>query len=355
MSSDEEDSCGRKDEVTHCDYSPPATSTSCSDINQGDILAAKRTKADHRRKDEQVTKAQSEAPSRITTNQETHAPPNKPSSTTSQSQGKKSATTSQMRSPPIKDGEALIVREQDEVLITMVYNNYEAWNSDADSSTSMPDFKRGRHNDDALTQLAVQEIQRECAQGNKRKSTGRSPSVHLLADSRVENWPSQDNMCVVDYHPGWNYGTWIAALRAETIRIKCNTVVLYLEKSQHYEDVPPIKNALHTICRTIRQHNNSARIFIANYLPTVTSSPVRRTLTEANFTLLQAVRSINRAIGKVHYLSLYKHFVSGKSGRVIRPTHKYFREDNIQLSSYGCMVFRECLVREAGLKQYWFK
>ena len=132
-------------------------------------------------------------------------------------------------------------------------------------------------------------------------------------------------------------------------------MVLYLEKSQEYEEVTPIKNALHTICKTIRQHNNTARIFVANLLPRVSSSPIHRPLAEANFTLLQATRSVNRAIGKVHYLSIYEHFVSSKTGRIIKPTHHYFREDNIQLSGYGCIVFRECLLRETGLKSYWFK
>ena len=69
--------------------------------------------------------------------------------------------------------------------------------------------------------------------------------------------------------------------------------------------------------------------------------------------LLQAVRSVNCALGKVHFLSAYEHFVS-KRGKLIKPTHKYFREDG-QFTVLGCLVFHECLLREAGLKSYWFK
>ena len=153
----------------------------------------------------------------------------------------------------------------------------------------------------------------------------------------------------MDYHLGWGFNTWIAALRAETIRVKCNTVVIYLDKFQDYENVLPIKNALHTMCKTINQHQPGIRIFVANLLPAVTTSPVSRNLAQANFTLLQAVRSVNRAMGKVHFLSINEHFVSS-SGSIIWPVHQYFMQDNIQLTKYGCMVFRECLLGKQELK-----
>ena len=74
---------------------------------------------------------------------------------------------------------------------------------------------------------------------------------------------------------------------------------------------------------------------------------------ESNFILLQAVRSINRALKKVHFMSLYEHFVS-KRGKIIKPMHKYFQEDG-QLTQLGCMTVRECILWEAGLKTYWFQ
>ena len=260
--------------------------------------------------------------------------------------------------PEVEDmQDQLIVRQQDEIIINTVYTDQDPWDSDAESISSTPGFKHGRHSDVSLESLAKQEVKQECAEflARQRSGTRRGPSVHLLADSRVEQWSLQDKVCLVDYHAGWTFKTWIAALRAETVRITANNVILYLEKTQEFDDVPPIKNALHTMCRTIRQHNHGTRIFITNLLPRVSGSPVQKSVPEANFILLQAVRSVNRALGKVHFLSLYKHFTSAKTGRVIKWMHRFFMENNIQLTPYGCMVMRECLLREAGLKSYWFK
>ena len=99
--------------------------------------------------------------------------------------------------------------------------------------------------------------------------TNRSYSLHILADARTEEWPTGDNICKIEYHPKWQFKNWVAALRSEIIRIECNTVVIYLEKIQDMDDVPPIKNGLHSICKVIRQHQHSARIFIANFLPQI--------------------------------------------------------------------------------------
>ena len=189
--------------------------------------------------------------------------------------------------------------------------------------------------------------------GKATISASHRNSLHLLANAMVENWSQKDNVCHVDYNPGWNLSQWLSALRAETVRIRSNTVVLYLEKAITYEDVPPLKNGLQAICKIIRQHRKGARIFIANVLPRPSRSPLGRPRVETNFMLLQAVRSVNRAIKKTHFLTIYEHFMS-KRGKILRPTHKYF-ESNQQLTKLGCIVLRECLLRETGLKSYWFK
>ena len=169
----------------------------------------------------------------------------------------------------------------------------------------------------------------------------------MLADSRVENWSKIDNICKVEYRPDWE-----GALRAETIRIECKAVVLYLEKAITFDDVPPLKNGPQAICKIIRQHKKGIHIFISNVLPKPSSSPGGRPRVETNFMLLQAVLSVNRVLKKVHFLTAYEHFISSK-GRIIRPAHKYFQH-NQQLTVLGCMVFREVLLWEAGLKTYWF-
>ena len=76
-------------------------------------------------------------------------------------------------------------------------------------------------------------------------------------------------------------------------------------------------------------------------------------LNEVNLMLLQVVRSVSRAVGgKVHFLSICEHFIS-KKGKIIKPTYKYFQEQG-DLTPLGCLVFRECVMCEVGIKPYWF-
>ena len=247
-------------------------------------------------------------------------------------------------------------QEETEVIITMVHDGEDAaWDSDVDSTgstSSMPAYKRGNHDE-----ISMQQIQEAIQQELKPKAEtrgGHQHSMHILADSRMQNWPARDNRCKVDYHPGWSFQQWLSALCTETIRIDSNTsvVILYLEKSLMYEDAPPLKNGLQAICKVIGQHSKGIHIFVSNLLPKPSSSLLGKPRVESNFILLQAVRSVNRVLKKIHFLTVFEHSTSQK-GRIIRPTHQYFPEDG-QLTAMGCMVLRECFMREAGLKTYWF-
>ena len=199
--------------------------------------------------------------------------------------------------PRNPSGEPCTSMEEEEVIINCVHDqDDEAWDSEADSvisDTSTPDYKRGKH-DDELEQEAIREIRAESTVQHSKVNT-RPPSLHVLADTRLEFWPKNDQICVLSYQPQWSFNQWIAALRAETVRVKCHTVLLYFEKVQDFQEVPPLKNVLHTMCKLIRQNNRSARIFISNLLPRMSGSPLGRPLVEVNFVLLQDVRSVNRA------------------------------------------------------------
>ena len=266
---------------------------------------------------------------------------------------------------------------EEEMVICMTHEHDSLWNTasedeevehnmepgpgtDSDSSsTSTPGFKRGVHETrdskhDQLTRQAITNIRTKGMRYRLPRwlRKPRGPSMQLLADSQVLNWPQNDRICVVHHHEGYRIRNWIAAMRAESVRITCGTVVLYLESVQGFSDVPPLKNCLHILCKALWQHNSGVRIFIANLLPRVSSSPLDRPIAEINYMLLQAVRSTNRALGKIHFLSLYEHFTTQKRSRVLTPTHRYFGEK--QLTRMGCLVLRECLLREAGLKSYWF-
>ena len=114
-------------------------------------------------------------------------------------------------------------------------------------------------------------------------------------------------------------------------------------------------NTLQALFKVIKSYLDveSPRIFVSNHIPRVASSPMDPAVKITNFTQRQAVRSVGRVLGHVFELSVYEHLVSSKKGRIISPTHKYFTQEGV-LSEFGCMVFRECALWEAGIKGYWF-
>ena len=140
-------------------------------------------------------------------------------------------------------------------------------------------------------------------------------------------------------------------LGSETYVLNIEWWYYILRVTQAWGDVPPVKNCLQSLCKTIRSHGPEPRVFISNHLPRAASSPLRA-MVNANFTLQMAVHSVGQAVGWVFELSMHDHFVS-KTGKLLKPVHKYWVDGN-QLTCFGCMIFRECMMREAGLKSYWF-
>ena len=239
-----------------------------------------------------------------------------------------------------------------------------AWYTDEDGDTSITstsNCKRGKHSPPDKSQSApselVQQAVAELEQEAEAFALGANPrplSMQLLADTRVKHWPMVDHVVEVNYRPGWTIKHWTSALRAEVIRITCGTVVIYFEQTLNYQQLLPLKNNQQSLCKVIRQHQRNARIFITNLLPQPShGSPLEKPRQEKDFLLVQAIRSINRVLGKIHYMSTFEHFISSK-GKIIRPTHLYF-EGTQHLTVLGCLVLRECLLREAGLKSYWFQ
>ena len=249
---------------------------------------------------------------------------------------------------------------------------------EAESDTSTPDFKRGRHEgdnygpedddvikpqshwgrigqgEDMLTQKARREILK---QGMIFKVPAwithrrvHAHSILILADSQLAKWPDKDRICQVVLRD-WPIRRWSQAIKTGEIRINSHTVVLYLEGTRIWQDVPPIKNALQSLCKVINNHSAEPRIFISNHLPKIQAvSPLQQPISQSNFTLQQATRSICHAIGKVFELAIFEHFVSSKQ---LKPAKVYFDESRT-LSMWGCLIFRECVLHESGIINYWF-
>ena len=247
-------------------------------------------------------------------------------------------------------------------IIEQIHLDDRSWHSNSDSETSTPSFKCGRHGDAIATpdldeMLAYQARQLVVDEGMSfplpEWIRGRAQqTVYIIADAQVAAWPPRDNICKVEYCEGWPVRQWIDAICTGMIKIlTCHVMIIYIEGTQHWQDVPLVKNILLALCKAVRNFSSGSdpRIFIANHLPKV-ASPLRQ-VEQTNFVLQQAVRSVGRALSCVFGLSVYEHFTS-RRGKLLKPVNKYF--DNGQLSYMGCLILRECMLREAGLKKYWF-
>ena len=158
-------------------------------------------------------------------------------------------------------------KEEEGLVIKMTHSQDMVWDSEAEStcssSTSTPAYKRGDYTED-LNAMARAEIILDCRM--PRTPPPHRCSIQILADSRISNWPKHDNVFIVNHQQHWNLQQWLCALRAETIRITGKVVVIYFEKCDMYEDVPPLKNNLQAICKVIHQHQRGIKIFVANTL-----------------------------------------------------------------------------------------
>ena len=276
-------------------------------------------------------------------------------------------------SNPVDSDDGVMSAEPGMIIEMKGQCNDSPWDSEVDgqeSETSTPGFKRGRHgnpevsvdsqqksncvgtpDDRHVVQIIKEEGMNFTLPGWLQRHS-KKPSLLLLADSHVKFWPKNDVVCQVEHHPSWPLNRWTQAIRQGHIRIECTTVVIYLEKIRRWEEVPPMKNLLQTLCKAIQSHGSNPRMFIANHLPGPNGSPLRSPIPRSNFTLQQAIGSTSRALGRVHELSLYEHFISRK-GKLLQPVGDYFLETGV-LTFHGCLVFRECIMGESGIKSYWF-
>ena len=268
-----------------------------------------------------------------------------------------------------------------ETVIVQTHQDDSPWETEQeqDSDTSRPAFKRGRHDTtesaghqpchkkrdrrnkrmDHLMKLALREIRQEGMDFSipdwvARRKQQQKPSLLLLVDSQLKFWLASDNICHVICHEKWPLKRWNQAIKLGNIRVQSFTVILYLEATRAWMDAPPVKNSLTTLCNTIRAHGNNPRIFVCNHLPYVGTSPIQYPVPHSNFTLQQAIRSTSRSLkGMIFELSVFEHFTSTR-GKTLKPRDQFFLDvDN--LTPLGCMVFCECIMRECGIKSYWFE
>ena len=151
----------------------------------------------------------------------------------------------------------------------------------------------------------------------------------------MEDWPWADKVCQLEFHLKRLIKDWSLSIKDGFVDTKCHTLVLYLEGLASWSEVPPIKNCLQAIATALRKKHPRNRIFVSNLLPANTS-PISMSRDKFNFVLTQATCSVSRALGKIHVLSLYEHFVSD-TGRMVKLADQYFK----QRSPYRIGMFND--------------
>ena len=241
------------------------------------------------------------------------------------------------------------------------------WHTEADTETSTPPYKRGRHQLEShrdedvgterlLTEMALIALARGSPTLRVPKWMAKlgPPSMLILANARLQRWPLNDPKCVLRLKEQWCLAQWNQAIRTRIIDVEpYPKILIYFKLVGNIEVPDPLKNSLEAVCRSVRSQNKECLIYICNLLPHLGAAPILDpSVKQTNESLLQAVTSINRKMTRVHYLSIHEHFAS--SSGLISPSHRYFCADG-HLTRLGCLTFRECLFREAGMKTYWFE
>ena len=250
----------------------------------------------------------------------------------------------------------------DEVLITCSGGTDSPWESDQDSDSSTPDFKRGRHegarwSENGAGSPVKQEPQRMVIMPSiprwmKRK---RGPTTVILSDQFLQEWPSnQDRCCKVFCRSTYDMWKWNSVIRSQHVEIASfYNVVFCFNKFKDITGAVPLSNHIQALGRSVHSVNPGCHIFICNLPPNPQGSPVLgRRLSAVNFDIQTTVAAARRKVTKLHLLSIFEHFVSSE-GRIITPVQMYFKSE-LTLTVLGCALFREFVLREIGAKSYWF-
>ena len=120
--------------------------------------------------------------------------------------------------------------------------------------TSTPKYKRGLYEevdpDEKMHKLILSEglkytipkwMHRACP-----------PSVCILVDYHLKEWPFGDTVCRTSYMEHLPLSQWIEKIKKKTIVLNnIRIIVLYLQKDRYAGHFTPMKNRVVQICRTI--------------------------------------------------------------------------------------------------------
>ena len=175
----------------------------------------------------------------------------------------------------------------------------------------------------------------------------------LLSDGTLVNWPEYDGRCVLAFKPGFTVDHWIKEIRSGDICVQYQNIMIFLERFRTLEIAAHLKNGVFSVCRAIRAKNTNCRIYIISAIPSVGPEAVLGYKVKVfNRLLLSQVTNINKKMRQVFYIDMEGHFITD-GGQKLFPMKQYYNLDGT-LTKMGCLLFRDCMFREAGLKRYWF-
>ena len=240
--------------------------------------------------------------------------------------------------------------EQDNVVIFGT-GTLSPWNSDEDSqelSKTVPEQKQEK--DPAGDEARKEILEQGPVLGIPLKTRTVVPSIHLLTDKFLRNWSDKDPKCVVAQRSYPTLRGWVEEVRSQRLAFHLPITVVALQCLKQIECLEPLKNGLGGLCRAIRTVNPGGRIFVTTNVPNPRLAKVLGLRTrDHNRLIRQAVMGINPKLKRVFVCAMEEHFFSG--GEYIQPIDTYFNE-NGELTTTGCFVYRSCMFREVGIIPY---
>ena len=201
--------------------------------------------------------------------------------------------------------------------------------------------------------IILDDIKREYFITWRQARRDRQPSIHLLNDGRLKEWPESDGKVKLTLQPTWVLKDWIKGLQTGDATLEAFNIVVCLDSFRLVPDEIPLKNQIAALCRAIRKVRRDTRIFVCENLPRpYDNSPLGLGARAHNILLKQAAKKIIATkLKRVFPLEMWQHIpqVNEESQAFM---FEWFHQDNT-LNKQGCAAFRQAMFKELGLVPYY--
>ena len=138
-------------------------------------------------------------------------------------------------------------------------------------------------------------------------TVARPPSMQLVCDAQMEQWPRRDNKVRVMFKRDWNVMKITEAVRTQEIGLRFGITVFHLTRVREIQSLEPLRNRLAALCRAVKVEQPQGRIFFCNLLPNPHARKVMPPRDkDFNRLLEEAVNGINSRLGRVFYINMWE-------------------------------------------------